>query len=116
MPTSVAKRCSALAVTSRPSIPRTRRYAWPTTPITASRARSGRPDRAREAVIGVVGQAYRLVLGIEGRDVTARAEHLFATDVGIGANPRPDRRFDEEAAGGGARQRGHAAAGHDGGA
>src|SRR6516165_1455992 len=57
----------------------------------------GGPHRCREPVAGVVGETYRLLLGVERGDVTHRAEDLLLHAASFLGESTDDGRLDEGA-------------------
>src|SRR3546814_16048635 len=43
-----------------------------------------RPDRGRQTIVGVVGEADGFCLRVEGSDVAARSEHLSSEERRVG--------------------------------
>lgn len=56
-----------------------------------------RHDRGSQAVVGLVGQRHRLVIGGEGRHGCHGAEHLLVEGAHAGAHPAQRRRLEEQA-------------------
>src|SRR5579862_7520738 len=63
-----------------------------------SAANAFRPDAGRESVYRPIGDAYRVIFGVERNNGKHRAEDFFLRDAHVRFHARENRRLDEPAA------------------